>query len=658
MSKSAFARVLWCCGFVLLWQGGCTRINNRFSNASTVGTSQQNASSSTVDATGLEHIPYVGVRHADHRSEWNLAELYDAPTDTRIASTKNTVEKLARRFATSYKNRVSITNLMNAIDGYELIIKTCGKISLYANLYAATRQNSDDALVFQQTLEEWIADINKSIVFFELEIAKLDPKALAVAIERDPRLAKYETWIKSIIKNKKHDLSTAIEEILTQKNLVAENAQQKFHRELLTRIKIDFEGIMMGLPQVLSISGESSNSLLREKAFRGIAKKLEQENFYLKHIYNSILLNRCIETSLRNYDLPESFRHIFNDIDQRTVDALTTSVVNSYPNISHRYYRLKAKLMGKEKLEYWDRNAPVNLTNILNRKFSYRKAIEIVKCVFQSFSDEFGNIASSFIDNGWIDVYARNGKISGAFTICNGSEHPYILLNYMGSLNDVSTLAHELGHGIHNSLSLKNGPLLMQIPIALQETASLFAENLLFDEIYKSAKTNREKIDLLCKKIEKVINSSLRQIAFFEFEREVHDLRRRKELTCYDFSRLYLKNLRKYLGDAVNVDSCVGNSWSCVHHFFESPFYVYSYAFGELLTTALYKSYLGTTPDFREKYVSALSQGSIDRCDVMTKKFGLDINSQRFWSNCLKLIEENVDELERLCRAEGYYLRN
>ncbi|MDR3155786.1 MAG: M3 family oligoendopeptidase [Holosporaceae bacterium] len=652
MNEGALAKVLFGCVFALLWQCGCTEKVDHLNGSDVSEQGVRRGIEVSVAESG--RVEYDGIRYVDHRSEWDLAELYDTPTDVRIASDKNTAEKLVRRFAESYRGKVSVANIMNAIDDYESIAKICGKISLYSYLYAITRQNNDDAVAFQQTVAEWSANINKKIVFFELEIAKLDAKGIDAAINRDPRLVRYKTWIKNTIKNKKHDLPAKIEEVLIQKNLVAESAQRKFHQELLARLEVNFNGKAMGLAQILNISNESPNPPLREKAFREIAKKLEQENFYIKHIYNNMLLNRTIETSLRNYDFPESFRHVSNNVDKRTIDALTTSVANNYASIAHRYYRLKAKLMGKEKLEYWDRNAPVNVSNILNRKFSYKEATKIVKNVFEAFSGVFGQIASTFMENSWIDVYSRKGKTSGAFAICDGNTHPYVLLNYFGSLNDVFTLAHELGHGIHNFLSLKNGPLLMQIPVTLQETASLFAENLLFDEIYKTAKTNGEKIDLLCKKIEKIINSSLRQIAFFEFEREVHGLRKRKELTCYDFSRLYLKNLRTYLGDAVNVDTCVGHTWSCVSHFFESPFYVYGYAFAELYVMALHESYQKTEQNFVKKYVDALSNGSIDSYDVVAKKFGLDVNNQAFWDDCLKIIEKKVDELEKLCNLEGY----
>ncbi len=582
---------------------------------------------------------------------WDLSDLYQSPSDNCIIEDKLRVEKLAASFRADYKNRVSIENLKDAVLRYEAITVQRCKLSLYSHLYTCTRQNDDNALSFSQSMSEWSSDIESKLVFFTIEIANLDPNALNKITEKDIELAKYKSWILEIIKYKKHLLETNTEEALSKKDLAADNAWRKFYQETLTRIEVVFKGKKVRLPDLLEIASESSDSKTREHAFRAVSKRLKEENFYVKHIYNNILLNRSVEDKLRNYENSESFRHLSNNIDKKAVDALTDAVVNSYTKISHRYYKLKAKLLGKEKIEYWDRNAPINLSSILSKKIPYELGAKMVLDVFGKFSKTFEDIASDFINKGWIDVYAKKGKTGGAFATGGYSPeiHPYVLLNYFETISDVSTLAHELGHGVHFSLSMKNGPLLSWAPITIAETASLFAEQLLFEEIYKSTKTKYEKIDLLCKKIEKIINSSIRQIAFFEFEREAHKLRKTKELTCDEISKTYLKALRKYLGDSVNVDECVGDTWSYVQHFFVSPFYVYGYAFGELYVNALYEEYKKAGQSFIKKYIDMLSKGSIDRYDVAASKFGLDPAKKEFWEKALVSIEKEVIELEKLC---------
>lgn len=580
---------------------------------------------------------------------WNLSDLYQSISDPKIQEDKSAAEKLASNFRTKYKDKISVKNLAEAIEDYEKFTELCMKLSYYAGLYATTRQNNEKALAFEQSISEWATSIGKTMVFFTIEIMKLDEKLLLKEISSNPKLSKYKSWIHEVIKNKPHTLSTDTEEALIQKVLVGAPAWNKFYEELLTRIEVPFNGRNICLPELVAIANESPNSEDRKQAFIALSNRLKEENFYIRHIYNNIVLNNILERTLRKYKKIESARNLSNNINDETVDNLVNAVIENYKNTSHKYYKIKAKLLGKSKLEYWDRAAPVQLSDFFNKEISYEDGKKLVLNVYGDFSKKFKEIATEFMDKNWIDVYPKKGKRSGAFA-CGTPVHPYVMLNYFGRINDVSTIAHELGHGIHFYLSKHNGPLLSNAPITLAETASLFAENLLAEYLYKNTKTDEEKIDLLCKKLDTVIASVMRQIAFFKFEKDVHELRQQHELTCADISGLFLKNLREYLGDGVNVDDCIGDSWSYISHVFCSPFYVYGYAFGQLYVNALYECFLKDKSGFVDKYIAMLSKGSVDRYDEAAAKFGLNPKTKEFWENGLKYIERDINELERLCK--------
>lgn len=589
----------------------------------------------------------------DQNANWDLSYLYNSISDPRIAKDISYATKLANDFRQKYKGKLSHHNLLIAILHYEQIINICWKISSYSSLYVSTHQNDKKALSFDQSISEWSANLEKIIVFFPIEIMKLNENDLNKKMKEHPQLLKYKSWIHEVIKNKPYTLATEIEEALIQKQLVGVQAWRKFYEEVLTRIEIDFNGKKMGLPEIIKIANDSSDAQERGKAFIAISQKLKKENFYVRHIYNNIILNNLLECTLRKYKHPESSRNLSNNIDDETVDNLTNAVVENYKNISHRYFKIKARLLGKDKLEYWDRSAPVNLSKFFNKKIHYKDGKDLVLKVFGDFSPSFEKIASEFISKRWIDVYPQKGKISGAFA-CGTPINPYIMLNYFDNINDVSTLAHELGHGIHFYLSKENGPLLSHAPITLAETASLFAERLLAEHMYKLTKTDEEKIDFLCNKLDSTIASIMRQIAFFKFEKDIHELRKNQELSCDDISKLFLKNIREYLGDAVHVDECVGDTWAYINHIFAAPFYVYGYAFGELYVNALFEYYKNNKEDFMKKYIDMLSKGSIDRYDEAAAKFNLNPKKKEFWENGLKYIENEIDELEKLCKKAGY----
>ena len=578
------------------------------------------------------------------QTTWKLEDIYNSPSDEQLRKDQEFVKSSVSDFKQKYQNKLSVDFLVASINEYESIIGMIEKIASYSFLYTQTRLDDSDALAFYQKTVEFLTSVESELVFYELEVAKLDYNK-TIEVSGD-----YRSWIEGLFRFKDHMLSTQVEETLSKKSITSIIGWIRLYDEILSRIDFDFEGKTISLPEIMEIASHSNNSEKREKASRIAGSRLEQESFYIKHIYNNILVDKSTNDKLRGYAKPESSRHLNNNIDQISVDNLADAVVDGYKETSQKYYKLKAKLLNKTNFEYWDRNAPVQLSEILNRKFEYREACDIVLNMFGRFSRVFQDIARDFIEKSWIDVYPAKSKTSGAFShSCCCDVHPYILLNYFGSVRDISTLAHELGHGIHQTLSSKNGSLLSNTPITLSEVASLFSEKLLFEDMYQQTKNDLERIDLICSKLDDTINSVMRQIAFFEFERRAHELRKERELSNQDFCKIFLDTQNECLGSAVNIDPVIGNYWTYISHFFHSPFYVYAYAFGEIFTNALYETYKKSGSEFVETYIDVLSRGGIDRYDVVASRFGLDTGSVKFWKSGVELIKDQVNNLETLC---------
>ncbi|MDR3031421.1 MAG: M3 family metallopeptidase [Holosporales bacterium] len=583
------------------------------------------------------------------QNTWNLEDIYKSPKDEKLAADCLNVQNLVDSFRTQFKGNISLNNLKTAILLYEEIVCLLDKICAYSCLYVQTRLNDSEALSFQQEKMELAYYLNSQLEFFHNAVSKLNIEEVKVSCEQDKYLEKYGSWILNFLRYKEHRLSDDFEEAFAQKLITSNQSWIRMYDEILALMKFEFHKEEKSLSEILEIANHSEKDEERAEASKALSQKLYEESFYIKHIYNNVILDQSIENRVRNYEKPESFRHLYNNIEQKTVDYLTDSVAKGYERTSHRYYKLKAKILKKEKLKYWDRNVPVKLSDILKRNFDYDTGKRLVLETFGSFSEVFKNIASDFINKRWIDVYPKVGKVSGAFShSCSVDVHPYILLNYFDTMENVSILAHELGHGIHQTLTAKNGSLLSQTPITLAEVASLFSEKLLFEKIFATARTSEEKIDLLCWKIDGAINSVIRQIAFFKFERKMHNMRIAKDLSTEDLSNIFLETQRECLGDFVDIDDCVGIYWTYITHFFHSPFYVYAYAFAEIFVNALYMNYKATGNEFVDKYINMLSKGGIDRYDVAAKNFGLDPLKKDFWENGILFIEEQIEYLEKL----------
>ncbi|MDR1034562.1 MAG: M3 family metallopeptidase [Holosporales bacterium] len=585
------------------------------------------------------------------RTIWGLEDIYGAPDDQRLVADLDTAEALTVKFRDSYKGCISTENLYGAILAYEKIIGLVLRLESYAFLHLQINLNDDNSLSFYRRIVESIAKIESQVVFFKNAIPELDEAAIRNECESNHLLKEYESWLLDCFKYKDHMLLDETEEALLQKRLTSNDSWIRLYDEFLARMEFLFDGETKKLPEILEIANYSVKSEVREKASRIISAKLDENGFYINHIYGSILLDRSTEDRLRRYDKPESFRHLANNIEQQVVDFLTDSVIEQYKNISHKYYALKARLLKKKKLEYWDRNVQINRSGFLERRFEYREATRLVLETLGSFSEIFEKIANDFISKGWIDVYPREGKTSGAFSHgCSSDVHPYILLNYFDGIRDVFTMIHELGHGIHQTLSNSNGPILAATPITLSEVASLFAEKLLFEKIFASSSNDLEKIDLLCFRLDNTINTVIRQIAFFKFERMAHEIGRNGEVfSTRVLSKVFIETQRECLGECVHIDDCISYYWGYISHFFHAPFYVYAYAFGEIFVNALFNRWQALGKQFIEKYIRMLSRGGIDRYDVAAAEFNLNPLQIEFWKDGIRSIADQVQYLEALC---------
>lgn len=539
-------------------------------------------------------------------------------------------------FEKKWKGRIS-KDLYEAIDEFEILQEKLSLVGRYAFLNYAISLNDQKVISFYQKTEEIISIKSTNLSFFSLELAEIE------RIPYDERLFKYETWINHVRIFKPFNLLNEVEKVLIEKRVTSRSSWIKLYDQTLASIQFEFEDKMLSISEITDLVSNEDEKI-RECAAISLAKGLEKNIFIFVHILNSILKDDEIDQRLRKFDHPESSMHIFNDTTKEIVDSLVKAVEDSYKNLSHKYYFLKAKALGKDKLKYYDRNAPLNLDNVCS--FSYKEAKDIVLKSYSDFHPTFGEIVKKFFDNNWIDSEMKSSKISGAFS-CATPKHPYILLNFQGKVRDVMTLAHELGHGIHQYLSREVGELQSDTPLTIAETASVFGEMLTFQSIYKNCSDNSLKRYILAAKIDDKLNTVVRQIAFFDFEREVHFKRKENELSKQDFYDAFIRTQKKALGDFVEIDEFVGSYFSYISHFFHSPFYVYSYAFGDCLVNSLYARYISNKENFVPKYIKLLSSGGSEACADLLRPFDIDLENKDFWNEGLSFIGSLIDEFEK-----------
>lgn len=578
--------------------------------------------------------------------EWDLSDLYNSCSDPKINSDLDQLKIRTQNFVKQYKdmftNKFEGTELYKAICEYEAISEGLGKLMSFAGLKYYLDLNDQDSKSLYQSLQEKISDISSTLIFFTLDLTKTDEANIESAFKAEKLLEKYNYWLEVIRKQKPHRLSEEVEKFAVEKSIIGRNAWVRLYDETLAGIQFDFDGELLPLEAITHKMSDKS-ATVRKRAAEALNQGLSKNISLFTTITNVLSKDLEIENRWRKFKNSDSSRHLDNQIEPEVVDALVQSVISKYENISHRYYKLKAKMLGVEKLEYWDRNAPIAEDD---ETISWPEARQIVLEAYGNFSTPIAEIIKKFFDNNWIDAPTRIGKASGAFAHPTvPSAHPYILVNYQSKRRDVMTLAHELGHGVHQELAKSQGYLLSDTPLTLAETASVFGEMLTFQHLLK--KSNDRKA-LLASKIDDMINTVVRQVAFYHFEQQVHESRKNGELTAEDLSAIWHRTQTQALGPSVEVSPITHNFWTYISHFIHSPFYVYAYAFGDCLVNSLYSFYENNPDGFQGKYIELLKSGGSKNYADLLKPFGFDLKKPDFWNQGLKTIENMIDELEIL----------
>ena len=580
---------------------------------------------------------------------WDLSDLYKGINDPKIKSDLEQYKQLNLGLAEKYKGKMaklSAADFYEAVKTYEAASVAASKLGIFAYLNMITQMSNKEAMAFYQDTNEIMTEYGKPAIFFTLEINAL-PEDKFQAFLLDSQVAYYAPWLKRVRMFKPYELSEDIEALLADKALPSSAAWVRLYDETASKLKYVVDGKEYNDAEISKLL-QDKDPLVREKAGKELNRVNKENGELFTFIYNMIVKDGAIEDEKRGFKSPIASRNLSNRVEDEVVDTLAETVRSKYKDIAERFYKLKAKWLGKEKIQYWDRNAPLPFSD--DNMYSWQESVDLVLKAYGEFSPKLQEVAKDFFTHNWIDVPPRQGKRSGAFAMpLPGDLHPYLLLNFVGKQNDVLTLAHELGHGCHMQLSIKEGDLNDNTPLTLAEVASVFAEMLTFQSILRSLKDDKAKLCLIAAKVNDMINTSLRQIAFHFFEKKIHAERKKGELSQERISEIWLDVMRESLGQYVIVDDDSKYIWPIVSHFYHSPFYVYAYSFADCLVNSLYQVYReGTVSDFPDKYLQMLSQTGVKKYDELLQPFGLDAHNPHFWLKGLSLIEEYINELELL----------
>ena len=588
---------------------------------------------------------------SDNLPRWDLSDFYSSQKDPHIQTDLDRAEKLSEDFSKRFGGKFLTSSwtgsdLFGAIQEYEKIDELLGKLISYGYLLFATNVKNPPVLQFFQMIQERATTISSHLIFFTLELNQIEDEALTKAYSSSTDLTRYKPWVDSIRLFRSHQLSPDLEKLLHEKSVTGRSAWVRLFEETLAGMKFSLDGQEMSLAEVLNRFSHKDRGT-RHKAAKALSEGLTAQTSIITLVTNTLAKDKEIEDTWRSFSHAVSSRNLSNQVEDEVVDALVSSVKQSYGKLSHRYYTLKAKWLGLDKLEYWDRNAP--LPEADDTQISWDQAQEIVLSAYRGFSPEMATIGQKFFDLPWIDAPSQVGKESGAFahpTI--PSVHPYVLLNYNGKLRDVMTLAHELGHGIHQVLASQQGHFLSSTPLTIAETASVFGEMLTFKTLLSKIQTPLQRRSLLASKVDDMMNTVVRQVAFFEFEKTLHARRRKGELTAEEIGDIWIETQQEALGESVVIDPLVRPYWGYVSHFIHAPFYVYAYAFGDCLVNSLYSVYESGHPDFQSLYIDLLKAGGTKRYPELLAPFGLDAKSPTFWQQGLNVVSGFIDELESI----------
>lgn len=580
---------------------------------------------------------------------WDLSDLYRGPSDPAIDAdfAWATAEAAALVAVAQGKlNGMASADFAATVKRYEALDERLGKLGSFAQLLYAQDMSSPDVGRFYQSVQERITEIAGTLLFFTLELNQLDP-ATVEALLADPAAARYRPWVEASRAFRPHQLSDTEEKLLLEKSLTGRAAWVRLFDETMAALRIPIDGRQLTSTEVLALM-VSPDREVRKASSQAFGKALANEVRVFSLITNTLAKDKEVEDRWRKYPRPISSRNLGNRVEDGVVDALIAAVRSAYPRLAHRYYKLKAQWLGLKQLETWDRNAP--LPGAPDRQIPWREATETVLSAYHAFSPDLATVARQFFDKAWIDAPVRPGKAPGAFAHPTvPSAHPYLLVNYQGKVRDVMTLAHELGHGVHQVLAGQTqGHLLAETPLTLAETASVFGEMLTFRALLAQEKNPAQRRFLLASKVEDMLNTVVRQIALHSFEEAVHDRRRTGELLPDDLAEIWLQTQRDCLGDAVRFDDSYKHFWAYIPHFIHSPFYVYAYAYGDCLVNSLYAVYAGAEEGFAERYLTLLKAGGSQHHSALLAPFGLDARDPAFWDRGLQMIADFIDELESL----------
>ncbi|QQP88397.1 M3 family oligoendopeptidase [Skermanella sp. TT6] len=591
--------------------------------------------------------PEPGMPDLGELPTWDLGDLYPGQDSDALKADLDRMEKASKDFYRSYNGKLADLGgdqLGSAVAQYEEIDETLSRIMSYAHLVYAGDMNDPNVGKFFQGIQERVNGISTHLLFFTLELNRLDDSALAAKM-KSPELAKYAPWLRDIRVFRPHQLSDELERLLHEKYVVGRAAWNRLFDETIAGLRFTIDGREMTCTEALNRLTDRSAERRREAAVE-IGRVLDANVRTFALITNTLAKDKEIEDKWRNYPRPTSSRNKSNHVEDEVVDALVTAVKGAYPDLSHRYYALKAKWFGGDTLDYWDRNAP--LPDDVDRLIPWTEARGIVLDAYGRFSPELAAVGRRFFDNAWIDAPVRPGKAPGAFAHPTvPSVHPYLLVNYQGKTRDVMTLAHELGHGVHQVLAGRQGHLMADTPLTLAETASVFGEMLTFRSLLDAETDPAAKKIMLASKVEDMLNTVVRQIAFFDFEQRLHTERREGELTAERIGEIWMDVQAESLGPALRFDQGYRTYWAYIPHFIHSPFYVYAYAFGDCLVNSLYAVYQDAADGFAERYLKMLSAGGTLRHQELLAPFGLNASDPAFWDKGLGVIRGFIDELER-----------
>jgi oligoendopeptidase F len=583
---------------------------------------------------------------------WDLSDLYASREDPAIAAdlaaAAATVARLGKLEGAFLAARADAKRLGGLIDEaiglYQQAADRLGAIGAYAGLAASTALTDPAWAKFQADIGARISDIANDTVFLTLELNQLEDSEIEAALSADAQAARWRPWLRRVRLNRPHELGADMERLLADR-AIAVGQWGRLYDETLARLEVKagretltFNAAMVRL--------SDPDAAKRRRAAEGVAAALAGAEATTALCLNTLTLEKQVEDRWRKFSNPAASRHLANEIDAQAVDAMSAAVSEAYPRLSHRYYALKAKAMGKSKLDYWDRNAPIEKT--APRRYAWADAKAMVLEAFADVGPDFAARAESFFDNPWIDARPKAGKNPGAY--CHpvtANRHPYVLLNFRGERRDVLTLAHELGHAVHNTLAQPLGTLLADTPLTLAETASIFAEGLVFERLLADAQP-KELRGLLAGRIEDGLNTVVRQIAFHQFETRFHAARAEGEVGAEEIGRLWMETAAESLGPAVTLNPGYEQYWAGVSHFVHSPFYVYAYAFGDLLVSALMERRRADPKDFAPRYRALLAGGGSKTYVEALAPFGLDPRRADFWRMGLGRLEGLIDRFEAL----------